>query len=110
METDAAVRVDMEAEKGEELTIVVRRESGLIGPVQSALDELVQYPYGCVEQTMSRFMPAVVAGEAMKKAGLRNPAAERLPEVVAKISPAWPTFNTATAAGVGGRRTRRTIS
>ena len=54
------------------------------GSVAAALDELVQYPYGCVEQTMSRFMPAVVAGEAMKKAGLRSPAAQRLPEVVAQ--------------------------
>ena len=31
---------------------------------------------------MSRFMPAVVAGEAMRKVGLRNPAAERLPEMI----------------------------
>ena len=80
---ETSVRVDMEAERDTELTLTVRREPGLAGPVQSALEELVQYPYGCVEQTMSRFMPAVVAGEAMKKARLRNPAAERLPAVVA---------------------------
>jgi hypothetical protein len=80
----ATVRADMAAEQGESLVIVVCREPGLAGPVQSALEQLVQYPYGCVEQTMSRFMPAVVASEAMKKAGLRNPAAERLPEVIAQ--------------------------
>ncbi len=82
LETEAVVGVDREAENGEDLTIVVRREPGLAGPVQSALEDLVQYPYGCVEQTMSRFMPAVVAREAIEKTGLRNPAAERLPEVV----------------------------
>ena len=84
LETPATIRVDMNARQGEQLQMVVYRQPGLAGVVAAALDELVQYPYGCVEQTMSRFMPAVVAGEAMKKAGLRSPAAERLPEVVAQ--------------------------
>ena len=30
-----------------------------------ALNDLVDYPYGCTEQTMSRFMPAVVVGKAL---------------------------------------------
>jgi len=66
------------------LTLRIRRESGLAGPVCSALDDLIQYPYGCVEQTMSRFMPAVVAGKAIAAAGVENPAAARLPEVITK--------------------------
>ena len=73
---------NLRAQEGTALSVTVRRESGLAGPVQSALNELVQYPYGCVEQTMSRFMPAVVAGAAMEEAHLDNPAGERLPEVI----------------------------
>jgi len=74
---------NLRAERAAELSLSVRRESGLAGPVQSALDELVQYPYGCVEQTMSRFMPAVVAGAVMHEVGLENPAANRLADVIA---------------------------
>jgi uncharacterized protein YfaS (alpha-2-macroglobulin family) len=33
------------------------------GPIMSAMDYLVQYPYGCMEQTTSRFVPVVIAKE-----------------------------------------------
>lgn len=33
----------------------------------TSLDELVGYPYGCVEQTMSRFLPSIVVAEAFKE-------------------------------------------
>lgn len=50
--------------------------------VQS-LDELIGYPYGCVEQTMSRFMPTVVVSNAMKQAGLPAPRlADSIPDMV----------------------------
>lgn len=84
LETKTVIRPELTAATGGELSLSVRREPGLVGPVQSALDNLVQYPYGCVEQTMSRFMPAVVAGQAMQRAGLENPAADRLPDVIQK--------------------------
>lgn len=32
-----------------------------IGPVLGSFDNLIQYPYGCTEQTVSRLMPSVVA-------------------------------------------------
>jgi uncharacterized protein YfaS (alpha-2-macroglobulin family) len=41
-----------------------------------ALPYLVRYPYGCVEQTMSRFLPAVITAKTLKDLGLE-------PEVVA---------------------------
>lgn len=69
---------------GDGLKLTIRRESGLVGPISSALDELIDYPYGCVEQTMSRFMPAVVAGGAMKEAEIETPLDKRLVEVCAK--------------------------
>ncbi|MCE9552931.1 MAG: hypothetical protein K8T91_06085 [Planctomycetes bacterium] len=71
-----------DAEGAGMVTLLIRRESGLVGPVQSALDGLIEYPYGCVEQTMSRFMPAVVAGSAMKESGIVAPHAKRLSRVL----------------------------
>jgi len=66
------------------LKLAVRREPGLAGVIQSAVGELIDYPYGCVEQTMSRFMPALLAGRALRDAGIEDPAAKRLPEVVSR--------------------------
>ena len=51
-----------------------------------ALDELIGYPYGCVEQTMSRFLPTVVVANVLQE--LRVPfdqeKAEELPKMVEK--------------------------
>lgn len=38
-----------------------------------SLDELINYPYGCTEQTMSRFLPAVLVQQALKGAPSPNP-------------------------------------
>lgn len=35
-----------------------------------ALPYLLDYPYGCVEQTMSRFLPAVVTSKSLQKLGI----------------------------------------
>ncbi|HRI42792.1 MAG TPA: alpha-2-macroglobulin family protein [Fimbriimonadaceae bacterium] len=51
----------------------------------SSLDELVDYPYGCTEQTMSRFMPAVVVARTLRDLGLPRPDLEKkIPDVVRK--------------------------
>lgn len=44
--------------------------SSAIGPVLGNFDTLIEYPYGCTEQTMSRMMPSVVAMELHKKLDL----------------------------------------
>lgn len=54
------------------------------GSVLQSLDELIDFPYGCVEQTMSRFLPAIVAVQASKELGL--PPLERAPELPAIVS------------------------
>jgi uncharacterized protein YfaS (alpha-2-macroglobulin family) len=48
------------------------------------LGYLVEYPYGCVEQTMSRFLPAVMVKHAAQRApvGLPPEVAARLPAVL----------------------------
>lgn len=38
----------------------------LAGSLLGALDELVGYPYGCVEQTMSRFLPSIVVAQTLR--------------------------------------------
>lgn len=50
-----------------------------------SLDYLVGYPYGCVEQTMSRFLPDVVVEQAMQKLGLpKSEKMAELPKMVAE--------------------------
>ncbi len=64
------------------LTVTVA-PSVVYGLIQS-LDSLVQYPYGCVEQTMSRFLPAVEVTHALKGTPLERAELDRR---AAKIAP-----------------------
>ena len=50
-------------------TLTVTLAPSMAASVLDALPYLLGYPYGCVEQTMSRFMPAVVATRALSEAG-----------------------------------------
>lgn len=78
--TENAIADFSDAEKTEIRTIVIPEETdmrsaglkltvdpSLASTILSALDELVGYPYGCVEQTMSRFLPTVVVANAFLK-------------------------------------------
>ena len=40
-----------------------------------ALPYLIDYPYGCTEQTMSRFLPAVITAKTLRDLGLKPEAA-----------------------------------
>lgn len=62
--------------------LTVRLSPSLALGVLDGLDELIDYPYGCVEQTMSRLLPSAVAAQAYADLGLVNPKAEQLPEIV----------------------------
>lgn len=62
-----------------EITVV----PSLLDDALQSLDYLVQYPYGCVEQTMSRFLPAIVVKQTLDRVGIVNhDLNERLPGVV----------------------------
>jgi alpha-2-macroglobulin len=41
--------------------------SSTIGPVLGNFDQLIEYPYGCTEQTMSRLVPSIVAMQLHKQ-------------------------------------------
>jgi len=48
-------------------TMTVKLSPSAAGSMLGALDELIGYPYGCVEQTMSRFLPTVVVADALQQ-------------------------------------------
>ncbi len=58
----------------------------LAGALLGSLDSLIGYPYGCVEQTMSRFLPTVVVADALHKLDLPFDAKRRaeIPKMVGK--------------------------
>lgn len=56
----------------------------LAADLADTLPYLVEYPYGCVEQTMSRFLPALRVAAILKRAGIETSKEleEKLPKVV----------------------------
>jgi uncharacterized protein YfaS (alpha-2-macroglobulin family) len=54
----------------------------LTAAVSPALEYLVGYPYGCSEQTMSRFLPALLASRTLKQNDLPAETVKKLPEYV----------------------------
>ena len=53
--------------------LAVTLEGSLTAATQDALDYLEHYPYECVEQTVSRFLPNVVTWQALEEMGLERP-------------------------------------
>jgi alpha-2-macroglobulin len=67
---EKSVTVVVPGERREEQTrLVVRTSPSLAGGMIDALPYLLEYPYGCVEQTLSRFVPAVLTRRALQQAG-----------------------------------------
>ena len=58
-------------------TVTLQLSPGHVSAILDALPYLVDYPYGCVEQTMSRFLPAVVVRKTLADFGLNAAAVER---------------------------------
>ena len=76
LEVPAARREGTEA-----LTILV--EPTLALTMVNALDYLARYPYGCVEQTLSRFVPAVITKQTLDRLNIRKPSLEaELPALI----------------------------
>ncbi len=75
-EGDVVLRLNLPKERAPLSTSMEMQIS--LGPVTAVLDALpylMGYPYGCTEQTMSRFLPCVVAAGVLKKQGLTPEAA-----------------------------------
>ena len=51
--------------------------------VYQSLDELIDFPYGCTEQTMSRFLPTVLLSHMLKEQNIRTDLEAKVPSIVA---------------------------
>lgn len=66
-------------------TLEIRFAPTLAADLVDTLEYLVDYPYGCVEQTMSRFLPAILVAKTLKRLGLESPTLDkRLPACVSQ--------------------------
>ncbi len=83
-----AVSFDLPTEdlrSGEELVVAV--DGSLAGVLFAALPYLLDYPYGCVEQTLSRFLPAVHVRGALEAAGVKLDGIPALPDEATLADP-----------------------
>jgi hypothetical protein len=68
---EATVRLDIPAARKPESTrLTVQIAPSMAVTMLDALPYLIDYPYGCTEQTMSRFLPAVITAKTLKDLGL----------------------------------------
>jgi len=68
---EATVKLDLPKErKPESTTLTVQVTPSLAVTMLEALPYLIDYPYGCTEQTMSRFLPAAIVAKTLKDLGL----------------------------------------
>ena len=66
------VRLDVPDKRRPELTYLeVKYAPSLIGAMLDALPYCIYYPYGCTEQTMSRFLPAVMTRKTLQNMGIK---------------------------------------
>ncbi len=56
--------------------LTIQVDGSLTAATQDALDYLEHYPYECVEQTVSRFLPNVLTYQALDEMGLARPEME----------------------------------
>ena len=50
--------------------LIISNSPSVASSILGSLDELLDYPYGCVEQTMSRFLPALIVKKSIEDLGL----------------------------------------
>ncbi len=63
--------------------LTIEAAPSMAGLLLRALPYLIRYPYGCIEQTLSRFVPAAVVAHTLKNAGV---SLEQLKPVRGKAS------------------------
>ena len=129
--SEVTVQLNIPKERNRDSTrLSVQVTPSLAVTMLDALPYLIDYPYGCTEQTLSRFLPAVIVTKTLMDQGL-NPRSIRdkvfggietrhtgkthpkgknnIAELVAMTRIgliACTTFNTVMAAGAGGKRGR----
>ena len=67
-----AVKLDIPKERRADSTkLTVQISPSMATTMLDALPYLIDYPYGCTEQTMSRFLPAVITMKTLRDQGLK---------------------------------------
>lgn len=70
-EDSAAIEIEVPAERRvEETWLEIRYSPTLAGAMVDALPYLADYPYGCTEQTLNRFLPTVITQNVLKRMNL----------------------------------------
>ncbi len=78
-EFDVTVRESADRNAGR---LIVKLSPSIATTLVQSLDGLVGFPYGCVEQTMSRFLPAILVDRALAETGLSRPDLRaKVPEI-----------------------------
>ncbi len=68
---DITVKLDLPARKADSTVLTVQLTPSMAVTMLDALPYLIDYPYGCTEQTMSRFLPAVITAKTLRDLGLQ---------------------------------------
>ena len=69
---EALVKIDLPRERRAETTsLSVQIAPSMAVTMLDALPYLIDYPYGCTEQTMSRFLPAAITAKTLRDLGQR---------------------------------------
>lgn len=67
-----SVKLDIPKERRTDSTnLTVQVAPSMATTMLDALPYLIHYPYGCTEQTMSRFLPAVITAKTLRDLGLK---------------------------------------
>ncbi|MCK4667750.1 TonB-dependent receptor plug domain-containing protein, partial [Candidatus Dependentiae bacterium] len=85
--TDQLEIIDIpETAQLDSLEVIINISNGSL-PTEmfDSLEYLIGYPYGCIEQTMSRFLPTLITIRTLKRFGLENKKIElKVPDMVTK--------------------------
>ncbi|MCI0393317.1 MAG: Ig-like domain-containing protein [Chloroflexi bacterium] len=68
--------VEMPAGALDMSTVEIQLSRSIAGSLLEGLEYLTGFPYGCVEQTMSKALPNAVVGRALNQLGVTNPTLE----------------------------------
>jgi uncharacterized protein YfaS (alpha-2-macroglobulin family) len=69
---DLTVHLDLPPRRAGSTSLSVQLTPSLAVTMLDALPYLIDYPYGCTEQTMSRFLPAAITARTLQDLGLNR--------------------------------------
>src|SRR6266545_4318524 len=97
-----AIKLDIPRERRPETTtLTVRIAPSMATTMLDALPYLIDYPYGCTEQTMSRFLPSSITAKTLRDLGLNPETA--MHKIFGGIERGGP------AAGSGNQKVKRDL-